>query len=316
MRHVPITLVALLLFATIVSAQTRVPVDPTRPTFLPSPLATAPDVDLVIARMMTFDRNNDGLVAKDELPDRMRNLIGGDVGGDGALDRGEILTLATAPRPMMATGGGFPRPGGYTFGDQLELSSRSHVLGALDDLRLPESSRAHALAVVEPFMESLEAQATTALLKDLEGLLTENQLARVRAAVNRQLAPRPTTITRPDGTIATVLGQFMAGPDVAAAINQFQLPRWQHALALDAVRQFKDRLRDAGRTVLLEHLKGILSDEERENFGAALARRPLVKAGGVTTTFTFPDRVVVPNGIVKDGVFLTPIPSQPQVLTP
>ena len=285
---VPLTVVW---FATIVSAQTVTPFKSNPSGFLALTINVTGNADLVVARLMTFDRNNDGLVAKDELPDRMRSLIAGEVGSDGALDRDEILALVAVPKPVTAIGGGFPRPGGYTFGDQFELSSRSHVLGALDDLRLSESIKSHALAVVDPFIESFEAQATTALLKDLEALLGENQLASVRAAVNRQLAARPTTITRPDGTIVRL--SLAAGPDVAAAINQFLLPRWQHALALDAVRRFKDRIRDADRTVLIEHLKGILSDEERDNFSAALARRPLVKAGGFVTTVTLSDRVVV-----------------------
>jgi hypothetical protein len=290
MRHVPITLVALLLFAAIVSAQTVTPFNPTQPESLALTM-NAGNADIVVARLMTFDRNNDGLVAKDELPDRMQSLVVDD--GDGALDHDDILALVAVPRSVTAIGGGFPRPGGYTFGDQFELSSRSRVLEALDDLRLPASTREHALAVVNPFIESFEATATTALLKDLEGLLTENQLAKVRAAVDRQLAARPTTIALPDGTNVRQL--FAASPDIAASINQFQLPGWQRALALESVRQFKDRLRsgEALRTALLEHLNGILSDEERENLGAALARRPLVKGGGFTATLTVSERVVV-----------------------
>lgn len=292
MRHVPITLVALLLFATIVSAQTVTPFNPKQPESLALTMNVSGNADIIVARLMTFDRNNDGLVAKDELPDRMRSLVVDDA--DGALDHGEILALVAVPRPVTAIGGGFPRPGGYTFGDQFELSSRSHVLGALDDLRLPASTREHALAVVNPFIDLFEAQATTALLKDLEVLLTENQLAKVRAAADRQLATRPATISLPDGT---TVRQFVANSDIAASINQFPLPAWQRALALEAVRHFKDRLRsgEAERTALLEHLKGILSDEERDNFRAALARRPLVKAGGIaaTATFTVSERVVV-----------------------
>jgi hypothetical protein len=284
--------VALLLFATIVSAQTVTPFNPKQPESLALTMNVSGNADIIVARLMTFDRNNDGLVAKDELPDRMRSLVVDDA--DGALDHGEILALVAVPRPVTAIGGGFPRPGGYTFGDQFELSSRSHVLGALDDLRLPASTREHALAVVNPFIDLFEAQATTALLKDLEVLLTENQLAKVRAAADRQLATRPATISLPDGT---TVRQFVANSDIAASINQFPLPAWQRALALEAVRHFKDRLRsgEAERTALLEHLKGILSDEERDNFRAALARRPLVKAGGIaaTATFTVSERVVV-----------------------
>jgi hypothetical protein len=272
MRYVLLVPLAVVSFASVVSAQTARLFNPVG------------DPDIVVARLMTFDRNNDGLVAKEELPDRMRPLLGGEVGRDGALDRSEILAMVAVPRPVMtAIGGGLPRPGGYTFGDQFELSSRSHILDSLDDLRLPESRRAHALAVVRPFIDSLEAQATTTLLNDLEVFISEDQAARLRAVIDRQLAMTPASVAKFDGS---KVGQFViVRPDLALSINQLRLPNWQNALALDALRRFKERLRlgEADRTVLIEYLKGIISDEERENFSAALVRRPLVKAGGVTT---------------------------------
>jgi hypothetical protein len=293
MRHIPITL-ALLLFATIASAQTATPFNPSHPDFLARTTVVPGNAEIIVARLMTFDRNNDGLVAKDELPDRMQSLVAGDVAYDGALDRSEILALVAVPKRVTAIAGGVPRPGGYTFGDQFELSSRSHMLDALDDLRLPASTREHALAVVQPFIESFEAQAIAALLKDLEGLLAEDQLAKLRLAVDRQLAMRPTTVSQSNGTNVR---QFLAArPDLASGmIAQFHLPRWQNALALDALRGLKARLRpgDAERAALIEHLQGILSDEERENYGAALARRPMIKAGGFATTVTVTEHVVV-----------------------
>jgi hypothetical protein len=147
---------------------------------------------------------------------------------------------------VTAFGGGFPRPGGYTFGDQFELSSRSLALGALDDLRPPASIREDAHVGVNLFIESFEAQA------------------------------------------------IVASPDIAASINQSQLPAWQRALALEANRHFKERLRSGDeRTALLELLKGILSNDERENFRVALARRPLIKAGAATATLTVSERAVV-----------------------
>jgi hypothetical protein len=233
-------------------------------------------------------------VAKDELPDRMLNLITGDASRDGALDVGEIRAMVAVPRPVTATRGGFP--GGYTFGDQFELSSRSRVLGAFDDLRLPDSVHDDALPIVTRFMDGLEVQAATALLKEMEGLVTPNQLARLTAAVDRQFEAR-------------------TAPDLSSMIRQFNLPPLQHGLALDAVKSFKERLRfsDAQRAALVDELKGTLTDEDRDNFRAALERRPLVKAPGA---FTFSDTVVVPKGVVKDGVFVMPFAPEPRVLNP
>jgi hypothetical protein len=65
-------------------------------------------------RLMAFDRNKDGKVTKDELPERMHALIDqGDRNKDGALDPEEIRQLASrqaqAPPPP---GRGGPGPGG------------------------------------------------------------------------------------------------------------------------------------------------------------------------------------------------------------
>jgi hypothetical protein len=63
-------------------------------------------------------------------------------------------------------------------------------------------------------------------------------------------------------------------------ISGFALPPDHARIALAALDGFKERIRpaDADRAALLDELKGVLSDEERENLGAALQRRPLVKA--------------------------------------
>jgi hypothetical protein len=63
-------------------------------------------VDDVVERIMAYDKNKDGKVTKDELPERMHGLIArGDTNKDGALDRDEIKKLASTP-------GGFG-PGGF-----------------------------------------------------------------------------------------------------------------------------------------------------------------------------------------------------------
>jgi hypothetical protein len=89
--------------------------------------------DDVVTRLLSFDRNRDGKVAKAELAERMHSVVTrGDADGDGALDRREIRTLAMKPAATAATatgGRGIPFPGGYGFGDQNGLSSRSHIDG-------------------------------------------------------------------------------------------------------------------------------------------------------------------------------------------
>jgi hypothetical protein len=288
MRRVPLFLLFLLPFTTMASAQTTAPFDSSRSTtMLTASLTPLVTPDMVVARVMTFDRDKDGRVVKSELPERMQNLLAGDVSGDGALDSAEIRALAK-PAPLEpvagvlratatvpgARGGG----GGYTFGDQVSLSTRSHVEGALDDLRLDASTRARALDIVRPFMDRLEADATAVLLKELEGVMPPNRLETFRKLLDRQMSAASAPVaTAPDGSRVTL---FRMAPDPRLVITGFALPPEQSRIALAAVDHFKERIRpaDRDRAALLAELKGVLSDEERENFGAALQRRPLVKA--------------------------------------
>jgi len=288
MRRVPLFLLTLLPF-TMASAQTTVPFDPTHPTtMVTATVNTLVTPEIVVARLMTFDRDKDGRVTKSELPERMQNLLAGDVSGDNALDSAEIRALArpappAPPAPPMAAAATVPgsrggRGGGYTFGDQVSLSTRSHVEGALEDLRLDAPIRARALDIVRPFMDRLEADATAVLMKELEGVMPPNRLETFRKLLDRQMsATNASVATNPDGARVTF---FRMSPDPRLVITGFALPPEKARIALAAVDHFKERIRpaDADRVALLDELKGVLSDEERENFGAALQRRPLVKA--------------------------------------
>jgi hypothetical protein len=272
----------LLPFTTLASAQTAAPLNSSHSTSIVTTAVNASvDPDIVVARLMTFDRNNDGRLVESELPERMQNLVVADVSGDRALDRAEIRAMAT-PRPVpaaaAATTPGFRAGGGgYTFGDQVSLSTRSHVEGALDDLRLPSSTHQRALAIVNPFMDRLEADASVVLLRELEGVMSPAQLGSFKVLFDRQMSGKVPVMRRPDGAKLTF---FRMGPDLAQMINGFHLPLDRTAAALAALEDFKARIRPAGaeRKALLDELKSVLSDEERENFGAALQRRPLVKA--------------------------------------
>ena len=68
-----------------------------------------------------------------------------DTSRDGALTNVELLKLtATTPPARLVTAGGRIGGGGYTFGDQVGFSTRSHIDGALDDLMLPSATRERA----------------------------------------------------------------------------------------------------------------------------------------------------------------------------
>jgi hypothetical protein len=293
--------------------------------FGPAVTTTTLNPDIVVARLMTFDFDNDGRLVKSELPERMQNLLVADASGDQALDRDEIRALArpAAPAVFAATAPGFRGGGGgYTFGDQVSLSTREHVEGALDDLRLTPIAHQQALAIVRPFMARLEADATTVLLNELEGLMAERQLNSFRAMLDRQLSGNGVQmVTQRNGMRVNV---FRFGPDLTMLINGFALPPEQTKAALAAFDRFKTRIRpaDADRAVLLAELKDVLNDEERDNFGAALQRRPLVKAGGgvvagVVGGFV-PPLPPPPPGTLIDGPAVLRLPFTPerQVLTP
>ena len=66
----------------------------------------AGNADEVVARMLQFDKNADGKLAKDELPERMVAMMErGDANKDGFLTRDELVALAQAQMQRGATGG-------------------------------------------------------------------------------------------------------------------------------------------------------------------------------------------------------------------
>lgn len=53
----------------------------------------------MLARMLSFDKNEDGKLTKDELPERMQGMIArGDTNGDGAIDKEELAKLVESLR--------------------------------------------------------------------------------------------------------------------------------------------------------------------------------------------------------------------------
>jgi hypothetical protein len=71
------------------------------------------------------------------------------------------------------------------------------------------------------------------------------------------------------------------GMDLGRRIEMFNLPTANRREAMAALERFNAKLRlvDEDRSALLKQLRSVLTDEERDNFRAALERRPLVKAG-------------------------------------
>ena len=125
--------------------------------------------DDIVERIMSFDKNKDGKVTKDELPERMQNLIEkGDTNKDGALDRDEIKKMATD----LARDQGFPGfgpPGFAPRGLPLARPEPGTVLPPVVRDRLALTGEQ------EKQLEDMEKDARTKLMK----ILTDEQKAQL-----------------------------------------------------------------------------------------------------------------------------------------
>lgn len=260
MRHGRLVLLAWLSFVATASAQTTARSDVVFvPTFGGGAVIQSAGVsgDALVARLLSFDRNSDGRVATDELLERMQHLVArGDADRDGALNDREIRALASTSQA--AAGFGLAQ---YAVGSDISLSSSAHIEGALDDLKLTESARLQAIAISKEFLIAFNAGAVADLLKDMETLLMPEQLTDFKRTLEGH-GVRPAA-------------------DLAAHIGRYQLEPRQNHLAHAALGRLggERRMDDRARSQLVERMKGILTEEERDDFRAALGRRPVVKVG-------------------------------------
>jgi hypothetical protein len=165
-------------------------------------------VDQIVERIMSFDKNKDGKITKDELPERMQDLIAkGDTNKDGALDKDEIKKLATelarngSFRGFDGRGGpgeGFRRGPGGRFLPGNGLPPGGEIERALADLRLADKKKDQAEAAVRAHQENarkLMDVARADLLVKMKGVLSEDEFKTFKAAV----APPPSFGGRPPG---------------------------------------------------------------------------------------------------------------------
>ena len=280
MRRGLLALLALLGAASFASAQVQFLTQRGLP---PPPTTVSPDD--VVTRLMTFDQNNDGRIAVGELSERMRPLVArGDKNGDSALDRTEIRTMAAAPAPaqVSAQRQRILGSGGYGFGDDIGLSSKNHIEGALEDLRLASDTKERALPIVRAYADTVEQAASAELISRMEPLLSLDQLATFTTALSRQQG-RQITLKSPTGEIRTLfVVRGGGGGDLTSRVEAMQLGAAKTEQAKQAIEDFKARTRlgtEPERSGLLAQLKDMLTGEELDNYSAALARRPVVATG-------------------------------------
>lgn len=307
MRSGCVALLMLMAFVTKASSQETFTVLPTRQAPLPAQQEARLNAEAVVARVMSFDRNRDGRVVADELAERMEGLVArGDRDADGALDASEVRALSESPQVLPQN---FRNPsGGYGFGDTVGQSSRTHIENSIDDLRLAPEVRDQAKRIGLAFAEELENTARANLRTAVAPLLTPAQMTQFESDLTRLAASRTFQVTS-NGTLQTI----SIGMDPTFMLRRHQLSAEQMKTALAAVEAFKaeQQLDDARRSALVAQVSGLLTAEERENFSAALSRRPLVKGfGGVGPVQVAMRQVVTqtrePQPVVRHLVLTTP----------
>jgi hypothetical protein len=204
-------LMAALVYAGVGLSQQGGPADgPPRGGMQPVPLS----VEDIVERIMSFDKNGDGKVTRDELPERLHGLITrGDLNKDGALDRDEIRKLATAPGGVgfgFGVRGGFggfaqggvtsgpmgpgplgplgPGPGPMVAGAGPLGPGLARIEGVVDDLKLPGPKKERATAVVKTHQQQVRKlmdQARAELLQKMQEVLSEEEFKDFKAALDR-----------------------------------------------------------------------------------------------------------------------------------
>jgi hypothetical protein len=164
--------------------------------------------DQIVERIMSFDKNGDGKITKDELPERMQFLLElGDTNKDGALDKDEIKKLAAKfEKEGLPVGFGGPgAPGGRGrggFGDRgpggpgvdgfRGPGGPGNVERALDGLSLSGQKKEKAEAIIKGHEENvrkLQDLAKSDLLQKMKAVLSEQELKTFEEALSRQPAP-------------------------------------------------------------------------------------------------------------------------------
>ena len=246
--------------------------------------------DAMVARLMSFDRNHDGLVARDELPERMQPLLTRievfTTGG--GLDEKEIRRLAENP---VATPQRFVvQAGHYGFGDDNGFDTRLHIESAIEDLRLAGATRDKALEIGRQFSDESKAQARAELIATVTPLLTDQQLTQVVAALDlkasfKQAGEVDAARLAMMNALVQQMERQVQRRQLTAAIAGFSLEPEPSRQATAAVEQFiaRDRLSDADRTALIGRMGDLLSVQERDDLRAALERRPIIKQTALAT---------------------------------
>jgi hypothetical protein len=159
----------------------------------------------IVERLLAFDKNNDGKITADELPERMQHLIAlGDINKDGALDKEEIQKLATTLEAFAGLAGnggpGGPPPGvlakdgpkgGPPKGGPFR-GAANDVQRTLDDLNVsgPVRDKAdRALRAHQDKIRRFEELARAELIMQMKDVLNEEDYRVFKSALDRPAGP-------------------------------------------------------------------------------------------------------------------------------
>jgi hypothetical protein len=153
----------------------------------------------MVERIMSFDKNNDGKVTKDELPERLQGLIArGDLNKDGALDREEVKKLAANLTREDLFGRG-PRGrgarGGAPTGGRLTPAAVERTVDSLKLAGTQKESAAAAIKACKDKVGKLKELARADLLLRMNEVLKEEEFVKFKAAVEGE----PTLLDRAVG---------------------------------------------------------------------------------------------------------------------
>jgi hypothetical protein len=155
----------------------------------------------IVERIMSFDKNKDGKITKDELPERMQNLIArGDTNKDGALDRDEVRKLAAdlarEDSSRRGPGGRFRGPPGRALaGIGLTPGAVERAVGDLKLSAKKKETAETALKACKEKVRQLTELARADLLLRVSAELSDEEVKKFKAALDRQ----PGLIERPFG---------------------------------------------------------------------------------------------------------------------
>jgi cytochrome c peroxidase len=236
------------------------------------PVVERPGIEDVIARVMAFDGNADGHLQRDELPERIHDIVArGDRNRSGGIDRDEVRTLASSEvRP----GRGVPIA---RLGALLRPLPEASVETLVGDLGLDAAGRDAALAALAREREDASKAAAASVVRvgdEVRGVLDAEQLLALTSILERQVV----RVVSSRGSTQLLL----MTAEVDRAMNSWSPPPTAREAVRAAVAAHRQRVSVLATepAALLRRLEPSLTTSQLGDLAAAIRRhRPTLFAG-------------------------------------